>query len=271
MSPDLFDSVVLAIRWLVGTSLLVGGLENLAAGALYRSDGLLSWEVLSTQGGAIRNPVRRWVLDRLYGARGVRFLNTLLIVSVLLLAWPGLPVLACLLAAGTALLIRLLLANRCPYGMDGSDQMETMVLAGLVITFVLRQWAPEAAPWGLYFITGQCVLSYLASGVSKLASPIWRDGTAAMKVFGTYTYSAPSMALLMQRAPALGVPLCWSVMLWETAFPLALFLPQGGLLGFLAVGVVFHFMNAVVMGLNKFFWAFLATYPAVWYCHRLWS
>ena len=33
-----------------------------------------------------------------------------------------------------------------------------------------------------------------------------------------------------------------------------------------AWGVAFHVMNAVVMGLNSFFWSFAATYPAVIFC-----
>ena len=34
---------------------------------------------------------------------------------------------------------------------------------------------------------------------------------------------------------------------------------------FLAWGVVFHIANAFTMGLNTFFWSFLATYPALLY------
>ena len=33
------------------------------------------------------------------------------------------------------------------------------------------------------------------------------------------------------------------------------------------MGLLFHMFNAFVMGLNKFFWAFLSTYPAILYCN----
>jgi len=38
------------------------------------------------------------------------------------------------------------------------------------------------------------------------------------------------------------------------------------MLVFLGWGLAFHLMNALVMGLNSFLWAFLATYGAIIYC-----
>jgi hypothetical protein len=37
----------------------------------------------------------------------------------------------------------------------------------------------------------------------------------------------------------------------------------------LGLGALFHLLNAFMMGLNKFFWAFVSTYPALIYCHYL--
>jgi uncharacterized membrane protein (DUF485 family) len=63
-----------------------------------------------------------------------------------------------------------------------------------------------------------------------------------------------------------------AVLAWECAFPLVLVLPAPFAYVMLALGVLFHVTNAVVMGLNTFVWSFVATYPAViWVVqHRGW-
>ena len=67
------------------------------------------------------------------------------------------------------------------------------------------------------------------------------------------------------RRRGVGVALCWSVIVMETLFPLCLVVPQPWGWPFLGWGVAFHLLCAVIMGLNSFFWAFVATYPALLY------
>jgi len=52
----------------------------------------------------------------------------------------------------------------------------------------------------------------------------------------------------------------------ECSFPLAIVVGSPPCLALVAWGVLFHLMNAVVMGLNSFFWAFVATCPPAIYC-----
>jgi hypothetical protein len=55
----------------------------------------------------------------------------------------------------------------------------------------------------------------------------------------------------------------WLVIVFECAFPLVLWVrPQGAAL-LLACGLAFHLCNALVLGLNRFLWAWLAGYPAL--------
>ena len=58
----------------------------------------------------------------------------------------------------------------------------------------------------------------------------------------------------------------WFVIAFEVTFPLALVLGPTGVAVYAAVGALFHVSNAVLMGLNTFVWAFVATYPAVLFC-----
>jgi hypothetical protein len=49
-------------------------------------------------------------------------------------------------------------------------------------------------------------------------------------------------------------------------FPLARAFGATGVAVFAVLGILFHVANAVIMGLNTFVWAFVATYPAILFC-----
>jgi hypothetical protein len=52
-------------------------------------------------------------------------------------------------------------------------------------------------------------------------------------------------------------------MVFECALPLLVFAGVRPCLLFIAAGMLFHFSTAIFMGLNDFFWSFVATYPAL--------
>jgi hypothetical protein len=53
---------------------------------------------------------------------------------------------------------------------------------------------------------------------------------------------------------------------WESTFPLVLIVPRPVAYAMVASGVLFHLSNGFLMGLNDFFWLFVAAYPALLYC-----
>jgi hypothetical protein len=55
----------------------------------------------------------------------------------------------------------------------------------------------------------------------------------------------------------------WSVIIVECAFPLVVIAPFPLMVVLLSLGMLFHLLCAVIMGLNSFLWAFVATYPAL--------
>jgi hypothetical protein len=57
----------------------------------------------------------------------------------------------------------------------------------------------------------------------------------------------------------------WSFTLWEGLFPLALLDVRLAAV-FCAIATVFHFLVFWFFGLNRFFWAWLSTFPAILYC-----
>lgn len=149
---------------------------------------------------------------------------------------------------------------------DGSEKMAMIAMAGTLLIALgvgVNGGDPALVLAGALLAGGQLALCYVVSGVSKLVVPGWRDGTELTSVMTSRAFGHPGLARLMARHRAIAVFGSWAVMLAEALFPFALFAPHGWLVAALAALFAFHIGTAVFMGLNKFPWAFAATYPAV--------
>lgn len=145
----------------------------------------------------------------------------------------------------------------------GSDAMWFQVQLGLLLAS-LAGWHPVLARVGLGWIAAQSVLSYALAGVVKLRNPSWRSGEAVRQLLasdGPYVIWAPARGVV-KHAAVCGA-LAWAVMVFEVLFPLVLVVPAEVRWMWLAAGFVFHLGNALVLGLNRFVWAWVATYPAL--------
>ena len=70
-------------------------------------------------------------------------------------------------------------------------------------------------------------LSYFTAGVSKLISPVWRDGSAIPQIFRTGTYGdRASYEFVRERPPGVCKALAWSANIGETDFLPALVAPK---------------------------------------------
>jgi hypothetical protein len=106
----------------------------------------------------------------------------------------------------------------------------------------------------------------LTAGIVKVINEGWRTGNGLFNVVTNSMNGIPSQfAEFFYNHQTLGKLLTWSVIVVECTFPLVLLAGYPFCFFFLAWGVLFHFMNAALLGLNKFFWAWLATYPAILY------
>ncbi len=229
-----------------------------------KDDGLFSWAVFETRGVVIRpEPLERF-LNWL-----VSYHSFLCILAVRLAALLCLPVALWYRTGSTAILAlvvcsSLLMHFRCPFGMDGSDQMLTQIFGALFIGHLSGSDLGHKA--ALWYICAQACLSYFTSGLAKAVSPHWRDGKVIFNIFNTRTYGYEPAARLLMSSPGVTGVLGRGAVFMECVFPLSLLVGFPACLLFIAWGVAFHAMNAVVMGLNSFFWSFVATYPAVLYC-----
>jgi hypothetical protein len=153
-----------------------------------------------------------------------------------------------------------------PYN-GGSDRMGLLALWCLTLSRVMP--APEAREVCFGYLGVQLVLSYFIAGWVKVVNPDWRAGRALRDVFQFSAYPVSEHLRRWADRPRAMFAMSWAVMLFELAFPLTM-VSHGALIVGLAIAAAFHLANACLFGLNRFFWTWLAVYPAIlWLQARL--
>ena len=246
--------------------------EELVMRRIYADGGLLSWQVLQVARPRSVLPWMQELVDQLfrpcaYVALLLLKLLTVLALLALSLGYPHAR-LALGLLAGAMLVQLLLMKRRSVYGLDGADQMFAVVFLGLAV-YELMPLGSLGSAAGLVYIAAQTVLSYLIAGIAKLRGPSWRNGSAIAGILSTKIYGNSFAAALLHDRVALGRIVCWSVIAFEVTFVAVLFVDHPTMWLMLGMGVLFHAGIAVLMGLNSFFLAFVATYPTVAYVNAL--
>lgn len=199
-------------------------------------------------------------LEHLAGPRDERLLHLprLLLSAALVAGWQSGVVALLLLGLGLLLLRRF----DGPYN-GGADRMGLLVLSCLCATHFAPTPLLKEASFG--YLAAQLVLSYFMSGWVKVVNPAWRCGEALVEVFAYSAYPVSESLRGWAARPRLLWAMGWAVMLFELAFPLALIHPAS-LAVALVIAALFHLANACLFGLNRFLWAWLAAYPALWWC-----
>jgi HTTM domain len=186
-----------------------------------------------------------------------RFILALLLVAGFQTQWVAL----LLFVLGLAMLQRF----QGPYN-GGSDRMSLLILSFLN----LANFAPTIFWQEIAFgyLALQLVCSYFFSGWVKVVNPEWRSGRALCDVFQFSVYPVSESLRGWAQSPRLLFVMAWSVMIFELVFPLALF-SEMALIVALVIAGTFHFANACLFGLNRFFWIWLAAYPSIlWFQAR---
>lgn len=152
-----------------------------------------------------------------------------------------------------------------PYN-GGADRMSLLILCCLCLVYFLPTQAWKEVAFG--YLAVQLVLSYFISGWVKIVNKDWRSGIALSDVFLFSAYPVSESLRQWSASPRLLLFMSWSVMLFEILFPASL-LSNISLLIALMIAAIFHFANACLFGLNRFFWIWLSAYPSIlWFQHR---
>lgn len=247
---------------LAGIGIALTALEQLWARSLYSDSGMLSWDVQRLQRALPANPAIRRARDQIMQFRSFVAGCVLRLAGAvgMIIVRPdtGVYLVFCL-----AVLAGLAQATmRSPFGHDGAHQVYVLVTVALVI-YALVDNGSRAQRLVLYFIAAQASLSYAVSGIAKLVSEPWRNGDALRGILDCWMYGNRGLVRVLDRVPKSFVSLSWVVIVFEALFALWLIAPIPIVVGLLVVGVLFHLSNALVMGLNGFFFAFLAMYPTI--------
>jgi hypothetical protein len=259
------DSTYALIVMLASTGIFIASVEFLTLKGDFADGGLFSWQVLRTISKAtlsVGTGRPRRLISHPSFVPAVIGTRTLAALILIVLGNNHALSTACVFAVVAA---SMLMYWRAPLGLDGSDQMSIIIF----IAIAIHKFFPgdvHVARASLGFIATQGCLSYFVAGIAKVISPTWRSGEAVRRILGTRTYGTKASASLVSGRDGVCAALSWSLMLFECAFPLALAFGKTGFAVFAALGIFFHLTNAVIMGLNTFVWAFVATYPAILFC-----
>jgi len=152
----------------------------------------------------------------------------------------------------------------------GSDFMTMVVLTGLLVSQLAQPIVGPVIAWraGLWYITIHAISSYFISGAIKLISGDWRSGRVLIHFLDGGLYGPLSDHSRLRKKP-IALIASWSFIGWECLFPLALAGPQWAML-WCGIAALFHFLVFRFFGLNRFFWAWAASFPAIIYCSAQW-
>lgn len=145
----------------------------------------------------------------------------------------------------------------------GSDSMTFVILLSCVFMgFFLEEQKIQLG--FLWYIALQATLSYFVAGVSKAKSKSWWNGKELSLLMTHTSYAIPMTVKNFLNRP-LGAKLAsLGLILFECSFPLAFINKQFAIV-YLSAAVIFHLINFYVLGLNRFFFAWIAAYPAIYF------
>lgn len=146
-----------------------------------------------------------------------------------------------------------------PYN-GGSDRMSLLILFCLCLTYFSPNKFWQELAFG--YLALQLIFSYFFAGWVKIVNPEWRSGRALSDVFQFSVYPVSESLRNWAQSPRLLFAIGWGVMVFELLFLFAL-LSQISLIIALFIAASFHFANACLFGLNRFFWIWLAAYPSI--------
>jgi len=246
-------------------SLTIQTLEYLRMGKYTADDAFWSWNI---QRADIPNAPIRLLLDVLFKPSVHQFhlVLRLLAAGVLAVQGASLPLIVFLFVGNLLILIRWRGAFN-----GGSDFLTLVVLTGLLISQVVGAMGNVALGWqaGFWYIAIQAITSYFMSGAVKLLRSEWRNGSA-MTIFLNGAIYGPLSTTHPLRNTWLAMMGSWGFIVWEILFPLSLLDPRLAAV-FCAVAALFHFLVFWFFGLNRFFWAWLCSFPAIIWCSAQFS
>jgi hypothetical protein len=253
-----------AVAVISSISLFITSLEAFALAGHYRDGELFSWKLHRLRSRYTANQAIESLLKNIFDPPGILLiLGTRIAFCILVITFSRSRrelLVSCFGIAVTSLL----LSFRGLDGKNGADQMTKITFVSLTLALMSSQ--PASWRLELVFLAGQLVLAYGTAGLLKLRERSWRDGTALLIILRQITYGNARVWRFAKQHTLVTRLASQSTIVFECGFVCVLLLPWKLSVIVLAFGVLFHLLNAAVVGLNTFFWAFVGAYPACIWC-----
>lgn len=268
MTVTPFDDPGVALRTttiLLCLGVMLSSAQVVAASDEFSNRGLLAWRIVRHRRSI------RWTPWRLFdrsepGARSVVIFAIVRGVAAAMASVAAVRGVHGIVALGAMVLASMALATRgaLPTGADRLAHVTAVAL--FVAASVGSIGAVRAA---MLFVAAVSCLVYVSAGVGKQKSAGWRSRDLPAQILATGLWSSPLLAQSARRHPSLAKWLSSAVVAFELAFPVVLLVPSPAAWAMLAGGLVFHTALAASLGLNVFWWMFVATYPAILYANHV--
>jgi hypothetical protein len=256
------DAALLWTARLVALAVALQTLELLQIRRCFADDGVWRTQTLVRDYAELPKPVRG-LLERVLAYEPfIAILALRLIASLLVLVFGWLQPLPLLLITSMLICVRF----RGTYN-GGSDYMTILILLALSVA-VLAGQRSQAVLGALGYVAVQVTLSYVIAGMVKLKEADWRSGRALQALLGSSQYGAPGIVARFFDNAALSRVASWLVIAFECGFAAA-WLGGRACLAMILLGTLFHVWNSAVLGLNRFLFAWFASYPALLYFGQL--
>jgi len=253
---------------LIAVASLLQSTEMLALRPLTSDQGIWRWKTLRQDFGFFPKSVIR-VFDVLLGYSG--FLGVLLArwflsLCILMFYFISADVPFFLLALLLLTTVLVLLRWRGTFN-GGSDFMTLVVL--MAVTAAQFDPSSEKLRLGaLWYIAIQTCASYFISGIIKLRKENWRTGKALPGFLPSSSYETPKWVKRALADPLAGRLFSWATMIFECLFPLSLISPLACQCA-IAGALLFHLSVFFLFGLNRFLFAWMSAYPALYFCSQM--
>lgn len=243
------------ITRLISFAVLLQGLEILLLRRAWSKNGAWDWDILKKEYSPKLQRYLSVFLDEKY------FL-ILICIQILMAAINVFA--AQFLLSGGLLFTTVLIAVRFRGTFNGgSDYMTTLILLAVFIAgFCPDNSLGQLACFA--YIGIQTILSYFIAGLTKLKEKSWRNGQAIKQFLLHSNYPVDSNTKALIKKPFFALMASVIILIFECTFPLVL-LDKRICLIYLCIGFLFHLENFFVLGLNRFVFAWLAAYPALYY------
>jgi hypothetical protein len=259
------DKVLRLILLIINFQVVISSLEALVNIKIYRPGQLFSWVYIKRANKLLTlNPLFEKTFNTLFDYPNIIFFTAIkLSLSILLVIFlcTGKPIHLLVL---TITIMSVLTGLRNTYGTDGSDQLTNIIMLTICIA-MLPGLSGSGKTIAICFIAFQAELSYVTSGAYKFISPGWKNGDYLRDILSTASYGNKYAKKFFDSIPISYIIGSFCIIFGELLFGLCFLFPPDLCLVTLAIGILFHFSVALIMGLNTFLWAFVSTYPAIYF------